>query len=76
MDVNAIVTLVGSLGFPIVCCGALFYQQNRHMKELGDKIEHSMDKLSDNISNNTVATERLSTIVEVIYKLEGEQDGK
>lgn len=76
MDVNTIVTLVGSLGFPIVCCGALFYQQNRHMKELGDKIEDSMDKLSSNILNNTIATERLVTIVEIIYRLEGEQDGE
>ena len=31
---NTIVTLIGSLGFPIACCIALFYFINKTMKEL------------------------------------------
>lgn len=33
MDYNAIVTLVGSLGFPIVASIALFWMMNTTMKE-------------------------------------------
>lgn len=29
MDVNAITQLIGSIGFPIVACGALFWMLNR-----------------------------------------------
>ena len=32
--INTIVTLIGSLGFPIACCIALFYLINKTMKEL------------------------------------------
>lgn len=75
MDVNAIITLVGSLGFPIVCCGALFYQQNKTMKEFSDKMEHSIDKLSDNIIDGTEATNKLITTVEILYRIGGDVDG-
>lgn len=33
MDPNAIGQLVGTLGFPIVACGALFWMLNTTMKE-------------------------------------------
>lgn len=40
MDVNDIVTLIGSLGFPIVACVGMFYLYNRTLKDftatLGD----------------------------------------
>lgn len=29
MDINAITQLIGSIGFPIVACGALFWMLNR-----------------------------------------------
>lgn len=29
MDVNAVMQLIGGLGFPIVACGALFWMLNR-----------------------------------------------
>ena len=32
MDVNDIVTLIGSLGFPIVACVGMFYLYNRTLK--------------------------------------------
>ena len=34
MDVNDIVTLIGSLGFPIVACVGMFYLYNRTLKDL------------------------------------------
>lgn len=40
MNVNDIVTLIGSLGFPIVACVSMFYLYNRTLKDftatLGD----------------------------------------
>lgn len=44
MDVEQISTLIGSLGFPIVMCGALFWNMT--------KIQH---KLTETINNNTQA---------------------
>lgn len=40
MNVNDIVTLIGSLGFPVVACVGMFYLYNRTLKDftatLGD----------------------------------------
>lgn len=38
MDYNAIVTLVGSLGFSIVACIALFWMMNTTMKEFKETV--------------------------------------
>ena len=34
MDITEIVNAIGSVGFPIVACGALFWMVNTTMKEL------------------------------------------
>lgn len=54
MDYNTIVTLIGSVGFPIVCCGALLYfmikQTENHkveMKALTDAHREEIDKLTE-----------------------------
>lgn len=56
MDVNTIIQLVGSLGFPIVCCGALFWR----MIKSDEQHKQEMDKISDALNNNTVALTRLT----------------
>ena len=38
MDYNTIVTLVGSLGFPIVACIGLFWMINTTMKEFKETV--------------------------------------
>lgn len=55
MDTNAIMTMVQTLGFPIVCCGALFW---RMMKE-SDNHKEEMEKVTDALNNNTQALIRL-----------------
>ena len=55
MDINAIMTMVQTLGFPIVCCAALFW---RMMKE-SDNHKAEMEKLTDALNNNTQALIRL-----------------
>ena len=56
MDVNTIMTLIGSLGFPIVACIALFYMNNKqeeqHKEEIG--------KITEALNNNTTALIKLS----------------
>lgn len=54
MDAGAIIQLISNLGFPIVCCGALFWKMNKQDELHKDEI----DKLSDVIQNNTNVLER------------------
>lgn len=56
MDYNAIVTLIGSLGFPIVSCIALFWMVNTSMKEF-----------KETVADNTKAITELITTVRAIY---------
>lgn len=55
MDANILMELLGSYGFPIVCCGAMFWymtqQDKRHKEEV--------DKLSEAINNNTLIITKL-----------------
>ena len=60
MDLSAITTLIGSLGFPIAACIACFWMLNKEREE--HKAE--MQKVTEAITNNTMAlntlTERIS----------------
>lgn len=56
MDINAITQLIGSLGFPIVCCSALYWR----MIKSDEKHQQEMDKMSDALNNNTLALTRLT----------------
>jgi hypothetical protein len=51
MNVNDIVTLIGSLGFPIVACVGMFYLYNRTLKNftatLGDIVTQIMELRED-----------------------------
>ena len=56
MDANTIIQIVGSLGFPIVMCGALFWRQVKS----DEQRKAEMDKLSEALNNNTLAITKLS----------------
>lgn len=60
MDVNAIIQLVGSLGFPIVMCGVLFWR----MVKSDEQHKAEMDKLSETLNNNTIALTKLTDKLE------------
>lgn len=48
MDMSEIVQLIGSLGFPIVACIALFWQlnkQNEYHKQETDSLKEAIDEL-------------------------------
>lgn len=63
MDYNTIVTLVGSLGFPIVACIGLFWMINTTMKEF-----------KATVVENTKAITELVTTVKAIYN-RSDEDG-
>lgn len=58
MDVNDIVTLIGSLGFPIVACVGMFYLYNRTLKDftstlngIASEIKELREELKELIKN-------------------------
>nr|DAM92115.1 MAG TPA: YvrJ protein family protein [Caudoviricetes sp.] len=58
MDVNDIVTLIGSLGFPIVACVGMFYLYNRTLKDftstlsdIASEIRELREELKELIKN-------------------------
>lgn len=55
MDANTIMQLVSTLGFPIVCCGVLFWMVNKS----NSQHKEEMDKLSEALNNNTIAMTKL-----------------
>lgn len=55
MDIQAITTLIGSLGFPIAACIACFWMLNKER----DEHKQEMAKVTEAINNNTLALEAL-----------------
>lgn len=60
MDVNTLTQLVGSLGFPIVACGALFWR----MVKSDEQHKEEMNKMSEVLNNNTTALVKLTEKLE------------
>lgn len=59
MDVNQIIQLVGSLGFPIVACGALFY----YLQKEQESHKEEMQQVTDALNRNTEVITELKTII-------------
>lgn len=57
MDYTTIMQLIGSLGFPIVACAALFWQMNK----TNEAHKEEMNEMRKSIDNNTQALIRLVT---------------
>lgn len=62
MDTGAITQIISSLGFPIACCIAMFWQNNK----LSETHKEEVSKLNEAINNNTIALNH------IIDKLGGE----
>lgn len=66
MDANVIITMVGSLGFPIVACifMAIFFNKvnenyRQDIKELSTNHKEEMNKVTEAINNNNSLLERI-----------------
>lgn len=57
MDANTLTTLIGTLGFPIVACGALFWKLNKDEETHKEETQ----KLADAVNNNTAVINNLLT---------------
>lgn len=55
MDTSTIVQIISSLGFPIACCVAMFWQNNK----LNESHKEETTKLNEAINNNTIALNQL-----------------
>lgn len=55
MDWNAVIQLISTLGFPIVCCIALFW----YMVKQRDLHKEEINELKKSIDNNTIILTRL-----------------
>lgn len=52
MDANAIIQAIGSVGFPIVACCALFYLYDKTITKLTntlEKVDKTLDKVFDKV---------------------------
>ena len=47
MDVNDIVTLIGSLGFPVVACVGMFYLYNRTLKDFTSTLNNIASEIKE-----------------------------
>lgn len=47
MNVNDIVTLIGSLGFPIVACVGMFYLYNRTIKDFTSTLDDIANEIKE-----------------------------
>lgn len=47
MDVNDIVALIGSLGFPIVACVGMFYLYNRTLKDFTSTLDDIANEIKE-----------------------------
>ena len=59
MDVNQIMQAIGTLGFPIVACCALFYYLNKEQ----EAHKSEMAAVTDALNRNTDALLELKTII-------------
>ena len=55
MDANAIVAAIGSVGFPIVACCALFYLYDKTIS----KLTTTLDKVTDTLDKMDATLERV-----------------
>lgn len=72
---DTILTVLGNYAFPIVCCIGMAYfvkymydQTNARVDKLNEENKNEVDRLSEVIKNNTIALEKMNTLIEQIGK--------
>lgn len=55
MDIQAVVQLIGSLGFPIAACCYIFWELNKER----ESHRAEMDKITEALHNNTLVMQKL-----------------
>lgn len=72
---DTFLTILGNYVFPITaCCAMAFFvkymydQTNTRMDNLNVQHKNEVDKLSEVIKNNTIALEKMNTLIERLEK--------
>lgn len=72
---DTFLNIIGNYAFPIVCCIAMAYfvkymydQTNSRVDKLNDDHKNEVDTLSNVIRNNTVAIEKMNSLIEHLGK--------
>lgn len=73
--IETFLTILGNYVFPIAACCAMAYfvkymydQTNARVDKLNEQHKNEVDTLSEVIKNNTVALEKMNTLIERIEK--------
>lgn len=71
MDIQAILQAITTVGFPIVCCGAMMWyvkystDQNRdEVSKLNEQHKQEMTEVTQAINNNTIALQKLCDLMQ------------
>ena len=71
MDANAIISLITTVGFPIVMCGAMGWYvkhiSDQHREDMSaERVQHAEEvkATTEAINNNTVALQKLTDYIE------------
>ena len=65
MEANAIFQAIGTLGFPIAACIALFWQNYK----LNESHKKEMEKITEAVNNNTIAITNLTTKINELERV-------
>jgi hypothetical protein len=72
---DTFLTILGNYVFPIVACCTMAYfvkymydQTNSRVDKLNEQHKNEVDTLSEVIKNNTVALEKMNTLIERLKK--------
>lgn len=72
---DTILTVLGNYAFPIVCCIGMAYfvkymydQTNQRVDKLNEEHKNEVDTLSKVIKNNTIAVEKMNSLIEHLGK--------
>lgn len=75
MDMNSVVQVVQSVGFPIVCCGAMgwfvYFMYNKNQEQIATMTEQHRNEiieLQQAIDNNTIALTKLIDSINYLNK--------
>ena len=71
MEANTILELVGSYGFPVLCCIYMMTTMNKTLKEHTEKTSEMMSSLQTSLTSNTEAINHLSTFITSFIKPAG-----
>lgn len=74
--INAVINAIATVGFPIVCCGALMYYQkytrdkdSEQFKQLADAHTEEMKTMADALNTNTVILQKLCDKLESVVNV-------